>query len=213
MVPWGVSRRCVRVLDYQRPKGTAYEKPSVWEAKCPASSRPTRAPTMWWTSCAITSENDARSVIRMPPRGAKIWRGPTSTTRRDTPRQGEGRKKIPPGGEFFSSNAKLGTPQTRIQKFLPAGDFFYPNPPLSHNPPPPEPPPPRPPRCPPPNPTPPPLLRRPRNNFVEAAPATMARRGQSHAPDRGPDSRSPGVQAQQHQLSHGLFTCICTGAH
>ena len=144
------------------------------------------------------------------------------STLRSSKQGGGGRKKIPPGGELFSSAATLVTPQPRIQKFPPAGDFFYPNPPLSPlgpktpplDPPPVAPaplapplPPPLPPPPPPPNPIPLPLLRCPHRNFVEAAPATMAERRQSHAPDPGADPRRAGFQ------THGLFTCICTGAH
>ena len=129
--------------------------------------------------------------------------------------QGTAEKKFPQEVNFFSSTATLVTPQPRIQKFLPAGDFFYPNPHCPHwaqRPPPLSPPPLAPPVAPPPpfappNPTPPPLLRRPHRNFVDAALATMAGRDQSHAPDPGANSRSAGFQA------HGLFTCICTGAH
>ena len=54
------------------------------------------------------------------------------------------------------------------------------------------------------------LLRRLHRISMEAAPATMARRGQSHAPNPTADSRSAGFQAQQHHLSDALFTCICT---
>ena len=33
IVPWGVPKSWVRVLDYQGPKGRVYEKPSVWVAR------------------------------------------------------------------------------------------------------------------------------------------------------------------------------------
>ena len=54
---------------------------------------------------------------------------------------------------LFSTATLVPPLQPRIQKFLPAGDFFYPNPPLSPLSPQP-PPPPSPPRCPPPPPPP-----------------------------------------------------------
>ena len=45
---------------------------------------------------------------------------------------GRGRaEKKSPQEVFFFSTATLVTPPPRIQKFLPAGDFFYPNLPLS----------------------------------------------------------------------------------
>ena len=133
--------------------------------------------------------------------------------------QGEGGRKIPPGGENFFSTATLVPPQPRKQKFLPAGDFFYPNPTLSplgpqnppQTPPPVAPPPPPPPK--PPTPTPAPLLRRLHRISMEAAPATMARRGQSHAPDPRADSRSAGFQAHEHQLSDRLFIYIYVQEH
>ena len=43
---------------------------------------------------------------------------------------------------------------------------------------------------------------------MEAAPATMARRGQSHAPNPRGDSRSAGFQAHGHELPDRLFTYI-----
>ena len=74
------------------------------------------------------------------------------------------------------------------------------------------PPKPPPPFCPPP-PTRPPLLRRLHRISMEAAPATMATRGQSHAPNPGAHSQSAAFQAHVHQLPDWLFTYICTGAH
>ena len=62
---------------------------------------------------------------------------------------GKGGRKSPPEGENFFQPRHLPPPQPRIQKFLPAGNFFYPNPPLS-------PLGPHPPRCPPPVAPPPP---------------------------------------------------------
>ena len=128
-------------------------------------------------------------------------------------------KKFPREVKFFST-ATSSPPNPVYKNFYLRGTFstLTPHGPhWAHRPPPVEPPPPPPRRPPPPlappNPTPPPLLHRLHRDFVEAAPGTMARRGQSHAPDPGADSRSAGFQAQRHQLSNGLFTCICTGAH
>ena len=70
LFPRGVPKSYARGSDCQERGGRAYEKPSVWVARWPTSPRPTQAPTIGWTSWAMTSKNLARSVTR------------TSTTRR-----------------------------------------------------------------------------------------------------------------------------------
>ena len=44
---------------------------------------------------------------------------------------GRAEKKFPREVKIFSSTTTVVPPQPRIQKFLPVGDFFYPNPQLS----------------------------------------------------------------------------------
>ena len=72
--------------------------------------------------------------------------------------RGRAEEKFPQEVIFFQPR-HLSPPQPRVQKFLHAGDFFYPNPPLphlAHPPPPPLPNPPPPPPSPPPLAPPPP---------------------------------------------------------
>ena len=50
IVPRGVPKSLVRVLDCQGPQGRVYENPSAWVASCSSSPTPTPAPTIGWTS-------------------------------------------------------------------------------------------------------------------------------------------------------------------
>ena len=122
-------------------------------------------------------------------------------------REGE---KVPQEVKKCFSTATLPPPPRRVQKILPAGVFFYPNPPLpqlAHRPPP-KPPPPLPPK---PHPT--HLAPSPPQNFYGGCPGYHGQAGQSHGPDPGADSQSARLQAHEHHLPDRLFTYICTGAH
>ena len=113
------------------------------------------------------------------------WRFNTLSTKYGTVARGRA-EKLPKEVIFFSTATLVPPPKPGIQKFYPQGTFSTLTlhcPPLSHKPPP-IPPPLRPP--------PPPLLRRLLRISMEAAPATMARRGQSHAPNPEADSWSAG---------------------
>ena len=105
--------------------------------------------------------------------------------------RGGGRKKSPLGGDFFLQSQYLSLPPNPVYKnFYVRGTFST----LTC-------------QCPtgptdPPPPSLPPLLRRLHKIPMVAASATMARRGQSHAPILGPSTRGQPLDC--------LFTYICT---